>query len=467
MKTYDIVIIGSGPGGYISAIKASQLGFKVAIIEKYSNLGGTCLNVGCIPSKTMLESSEYFFQAKNKFYNHGIQFDNLKINFNQLIQRKNKIINQISNGLKYLINKNKIDVYYGIATFQDKNHLLIYNKINNSKEKLNFKNAIIATGSKPRNIENIQIDKKRIISSTEILSLNNIPKKLIIVGGGVIGLELGSVYRKLGSEVHIIEAENRIIPMMDIDISHELENILKKIGINFHLSTKIINSNINNNEVIIKLKNKDFFSIKADYCLITIGRSPFTKNLGLENIGIEIDKNGFIIVDKNLRTNIKNIFAIGDVIGGHMLAHKAADQGIYVIEIISGQKPIINYNTIPLVIYTSPEVASVGKTEIQLKENNILYKKGFFPMKALGKAIISDNIHGFVKILSNYHTDEILGVHIIGDRATDIIMEAVIIMEFHGTSEDITRICHPHPTFIESIKESAMSAFYNKSLHYL
>lgn len=466
MKKYDIVIIGSGPGGYVAAIRASQLGFKTAIIEKYSTLGGTCLNVGCIPSKTLLESSEHYYQAKKKFINHGIIINDLNIDFKKMIFRKNKIINQIANGIEYLMKKNKIDIYYGIAKFQDKN-LISIKKMNFEKEVLLFDNAIIATGSKPNNISPLYIDKKRFISSNEALSLDKIPKKLVIIGGGVIGVELGSIYNRLGSEVIIIESKNRIVPMMDHEISQELQKILEKSNIKFFTSSKILQTSTNKHEVNIQIKsmNEEIINIKADYCLITIGRRPFTTGLNIEKIGIKTNYMGFILVDNKLRTNIKNIYAIGDVIGGNMLAHKAEDEGIYVIEHISGQKPFINYKLIPSVIYTDPEVASVGNTEISLKEKNIAYKIGKFPMKFLGRSISSGNIEGITKIITDIKSDEILGVHIISTRASDIIMEAVVAMEFHASAEDISRICHPHPTFTEAMKEASLLAYSNKAIH--
>lgn len=459
MKKYDIIIIGSGPGGYIAAIKASQLGFKTAIIEKYSTLGGTCLNVGCIPSKTLLESSEHYYQAKKNFLNHGIIINDISIDFKKMILRKNEIINQISDGIKYLMKKNNIDIYYGIAKFKNKNLILI------KEMTIEFDYAIIATGSKPNTI--LPIDKKRFISSTEALSLNEIPKKLIIIGGGVIGVELGSIYNRLGSEVIILESKNRIVPMMDQEISKELQKILEKSGIKFFISSEIIKTSLKESQVDIHIKymNQEKINIKADYCLITIGRVPFTTGLNIEKIGIKKNDMGFILVDNNLRTNIKNIYAIGDVIGGNMLAHKAQDEAIYVIEHISGQKPFINYKLIPSVIYTHPEVASVGYTELYLKEKNIPYKIGKIPMKILGRSISSGNIEGITKIITNLKTDEILGVHIISARASDIIMEAVVAMEFHASAEDISRICHPHPTFTEAIKEASLLAYNNKAIH--
>lgn len=466
MKKYDIVIIGSGPGGYVAAIRASQLGFKTAIIEKYPTLGGTCLNVGCIPSKTLLESSEHYYQAKNNFFNHGILINDLSIDFQKMISHKNKIITHIASGIQYLMKKNKIDIYYGVAEFKDKNFLYI-NGINIPKKIINFDYAIIATGSKPNSISSLYIDKKKFISSTEALSLDKIPKKLVIIGGGVIGVELGSIYNRLGTEVIIIESNNRIVPMMDHEISKELQKILEKSGIKFFISSDILKTSSNESEVNVQINNinNEKINIKADYCLITIGRIPFTTGLNIEKIGIKKNSMGFLLVDNKLRTNIKNIYAIGDVIGGNMLAHKAEDEAVYVVETISGQKPFINYKLIPSVIYTSPEVASVGDTEMYLKEKNISYKIGKIPMKILGRSISSGNLEGITKIITNAKTDEILGVHMISARASDIIMEAVIAMEFHASAEDISRTCHPHPTFTEGIKEASLIAYSNQAIH--
>ncbi|HEX9232540.1 MAG TPA: dihydrolipoyl dehydrogenase [Blattabacteriaceae bacterium] len=463
---YDIVVIGSGPGGYISAIRASQLGFKTALVEKYNTLGGTCLNVGCIPSKAILDSSEHYFQSQKTFLNHGISFNSLTLDFQKMIFRKEKVVKKILEGLKFLLRKNKIDIYHGVGSFKEENHLMVYQPDNIVEIK--FKNAIISTGSKPSDLPILRIDKKKILSSTQVLSLTEVPKRLTIIGGGVIGLELGVAYQRLGSEVSIIESSDRIIPKMDKGISKYLQKILKKIGIKFNLSSYVKEVKFKNNEVIIKGKSQGErdFEISGDYCLVAIGRKPYTEGLGLQNIGIEIDKSGYILVNKYLQTNVNNIYAIGDVIGGSMLAHKAEEEALFVIEHLSGQKPLkINYNLIPAVIYTWPEVASVGFTEEELKRKNILYKIGSFPMFALGRSTSSGDVEGFVKILASEETDEILGVHMIGARASDIIMEAVIALGFRASSEDLYRISHPHPTFSEAIRESALSAFNGNPLH--
>ncbi|XOD67897.1 MAG: dihydrolipoyl dehydrogenase [Flavobacteriales bacterium Tduv] len=466
MNAYDLVIIGSGPGGYVAAIRAAQLGFKTALVEKYPTLGGTCLNVGCIPSKALLDSSEHYHQAQKNLSVHGILTDGLSLDFKQLIARKDQVIQQTCDGVKYLMNKNKIEVYQGWGAFKDAYHLTI-NKGDNQVKEIEFLYAVIATGSKPSGLSGLTIDKKRIISSTEALALNKVPKRLIVIGGGVIGLELSSVYKKLGSEVAVVEYMDRLIPTMDQTLSKELQKILKKLGIQFHLSIRVLGAVTQGHEVLVNTETQDgkSFQLRGDYCLVAVGRRPFTEGLGLEKIGVETDARGFVLVDEGLRTQVKNIYAIGDVIGGAMLAHKAEDEGVYVIECLSGQKPHIDYNLIPSVVYTWPEVASVGNTEAQLKEKGISYKSGQFPMRALGRARASGDVDGLVKILTDQKTDEVLGVHIIGARAADMIMEAVVAMEFRASSEDIARICHPHPTFTEAIKEAALSATDNRALH--
>ncbi|AGS33359.1 Dihydrolipoamide dehydrogenase of 2-oxoglutarate dehydrogenase [Candidatus Karelsulcia muelleri] len=464
MNYYDVVVIGSGPGGYISAIRCSQLGFNTAIIEKYKDFGGTCLNVGCIPSKTLLSSAENYHKAKNMFYNHGIQFDNLLLDITKMMNRKKNIINKICEGIKYLFIKYNIKTYLGTAIFKDKNTISILDSDSNI---IKFTYAIIATGSKPMELPFAKIDGNKIISSTNILSLNYIPKKLSIIGGGVIGIELGSLYNKIGSDVTIIEYEKNIISNLDLDLSKELENILKKNGIKFYLSTKVESIDLikDNVKINAKINKNDDINIICDCCLLSIGRIPYTNNLGLENIGIKKDKKGFILVNNNLQTNIENIYAIGDVIGGLMLAHKAEKEGIFVSDKIYGNKNIINYNLIPSVIYTNPEVASVGKSEKELKDFNIKYKIGKFPIKALGRAISSGEINGFIKILSDELTDEILGIHMIGPRVSDIIIEAVLAMEFKASSEDLSLISYAHPTFTEAVKEAALIATGNKPIH--
>ncbi|AWU43602.1 dihydrolipoyl dehydrogenase [Blattabacterium sp. (Cryptocercus kyebangensis)] len=473
MNNYDIVIIGSGPGGYISAIRSSQLGLRTAIIEKHQKLGGTCLNVGCIPSKSLLYSSKYFLFAKKQHYLHGIFYEKLSLDFEKMMKRKNDIVKKINEGVQYLMKKNKIDLYQGIASFKTNHSLSIIDKKSLKEiKKIQFQYCIIATGSKPTCLPSLNFDiKKRIISSTEALFLNEIPKKLIVIGGGIIGLELGSIYHRLGSQVIIIETMDKIISNMDHSLSKEIQKILEKSSIQIENSLLINNIETleDTKEVMVHVKNKNNgkkMKYIGDYCLLSIGRDPYTKNLGLENIGIKKDKKGFILVNDFLQSSINNIYAIGDVIGGKMLAHKAEEEGLYASEHIAGQKPNkINYNLVPSVIYTHPEVSSVGKTEKEIKKEGIEYNIGIFPMKVLGIALASGHTSGFVKILSHKKTDEILGVHMIGEHASDMIMEATVAMEFRASSEDIYRICHPHPTFSESIKEAALLSFENNSIH--
>ena len=466
MDSFDVVIIGSGPGGYVCAIRCSQLGMKTALVEKYNSLGGTCLNVGCIPSKSLLDSSHHFYDAKNHFQQHGITFDgNLHVDFDKMVSRKQSVVDQTTKGIDFLMEKNKIKVFRGLGSFIDKNTLDISNDV--SSEKINFKYAVIATGSKPANLPFINIDKKRIITSTEALKLKEIPKKLIIIGAGVIGLELGQVYRRLGSEVKVIEYSEKITPFMDLSVSKELLRIFKKQKIDFNLSHKVHKVKAEKDKVFVEAKDKDDNNVifEGDYCLVSVGRKPYTMGLNLKNIGLATNQIGQIEVNDKLQTKIKNIFAIGDVIKGPMLAHKAEEEGVMVAEMLGNQKPHIDYNLIPNVIYTWPEVASVGKTEQELVENSIEFKKGQFPMRALGRSRASMDLDGFVKILADKKTDEILGVHIIGARAADLIAEAVTAMEFRASAEDVSRMSHSHPTYAEAIKEAALAATENRPLH--
>ncbi len=465
MSNYDITIIGSGPGGYVAAIRCAQLGMKTAIIEKYKTLGGTCLNVGCIPSKTLLDSSEHFHNANNNFSEHGIDVKGIKANIKQMIQRKDKVVSQTCDGVKFLMEKNNIDVYTGIGSIVDKNSVKI--EQNNTQQTLNTKNIIIATGSKPNFFPGMKPDKKRIITSTEALNMKEIPKKMLIIGGGVIGLELGSVFARLGTQIEVVEFANTIIPSMDKTMSKELSKVLKKEGFKFyteHKVQKVTNTGKEVNLIALNKKNEEI-SLKADYCLVAVGRKPFTEGLGLKNVGISTNEKGQIDVNDNLQTSTPNIYAIGDVIRGTMLAHKAEEEGVFVAEFISGQKPHINYNLIPNVVYTWPEVASVGKTEDELIAEGREIKIGTFPIKALGRARASMDIMGTIKIIASKKTDEILGVHIIGARAADLIMEAVVAMEFRASAEDLARICHPHPTYSEGIKEAALDATESRPLH--
>jgi dihydrolipoamide dehydrogenase len=466
MSTYDITIIGSGPGGYVSAIRCAQLGFKTALIEKYDTLGGTCLNVGCIPSKALLDSSEHFHNAKHNFAEHGIEVSGLKANLEQMINRKAEVISQTCNGIKFLMDKNKVDVHYGLGSFVDKNTVKVTDK--EGKETiLTTKNVIIATGSKPNFFPGMEPDKKRIITSTEALKLSEIPKKLLVIGGGVIGLELGSVYARLGSEVEVIEFADSIIPTMDKTLGKELTRVLKKEGFKFNMQHKVQSVTNLGDKVVLKALNKkdEEVTFEADYCLVAVGRKAYTEGLGLENVGLTVNNRGQVEVNDHLQTAVPNIYAIGDVIKGAMLAHKAEEEGVYVAELIAGQKPHINYALIPGVVYTWPEVAAVGKTEEELVAAGIEFKVGSFPIKALGRARASMDTAGLVKVLADKTTDEILGVHMIAPRAADLIMEAVTAMEYRASAEDIARICHPHPTYSEAVKEAALDATDKRALH--
>tara|TARA_R110000868_G_scaffold98054_2_gene269896 strand:+ start:13260 stop:14666 length:1407 start_codon:yes stop_codon:yes gene_type:complete len=467
MTQYDVAIIGSGPGGYVAAIRCAQLGMKTAIIEKYSTLGGTCLNVGCIPSKALLDSSHHYEDAVKHFEEHGIEIPGeIKINLEKMIGRKQAVVDQTCTGVKFLMDKNKIEVYEGLGSFKDATHVNI--KKNDGKtETIEAKNIIIATGSKPSTLPFIKLDKKRVITSTEALKLKEIPKHLIVIGGGVIGLELGQVYKRLGAEVTVIEYMDRIIPGMDGALSKELLKVMKKQKVKFNLSHKVKSVEAKNKEVIVKAEDKkgEEITFTGDYCLVSVGRRPFTDGLNIEASGVNLEKNGTISVNEHLQTNISNIYAIGDVVRGAMLAHKAEEEGTFVAEVLAGQKPHIDYNLIPGVVYTWPEVAAVGKTEEQLKEAGVEYKVGQFPMRALGRARASMDLDGFVKILADKKTDEVLGVHMIGARMADLIAEAVTAMEFRASAEDISRMSHAHPTFAEAIKEAALAATDNRALH--
>jgi dihydrolipoamide dehydrogenase len=464
---YDVTVIGSGPGGYVAAIRCAQLGMKTAIIERYPTLGGTCLNVGCIPSKALLDSSEHFHNAKEKFTQHGIDLGSLKVNMPQMIKRKNEVVEQTVKGLDFLMKKNKITVHQGHATFLDACKISIA-KPDGSKEEIETEKVIIATGSKPIVPAAFNYDKKRVITSTEALTLTEVPKRMVIIGGGVIGLELGSVYARLGTEIEVVEFLDRITSGMDGDCSKELQRALKGLGMKFHLKHAVTDVKATKKGVKVEVQKRDSnekFTLEADYCLVSIGRRPYTDNLGLENAGVQKDEKGKIIVDDHLQTSVPGIYAIGDVVRGAMLAHKAEEEGIFVAETIAGQRPHIDYNLIPGVVYTWPEVAGVGKTEEQLKEESTPYKVGKFPMKALGRARASTDTEGMVKILAHRDTDEILGVHMVGARAADMIAEAVALMEFRASAEDCARMSHAHPTFTEAIKEAALAATENRAIH--
>jgi dihydrolipoamide dehydrogenase len=466
MNSYDVIIIGSGPGGYVSAIRCAQLGMKTAIIEKYATLGGTCLNVGCIPSKALLDSSEHYHNAVHNFNEHGIEVNAVKANITQMINRKNEVVSQTCAGVKFLMDKNKIDVHQGIGSFVDQHTVKVINA-SGEETLLNGKNIIIATGSKPNYFPGMEPDKKRIITSTEALNLKEIPKKMLVIGGGVIGLELGSVYGRLGTQIEVVEFANTIIPTMDGSLGKELTRVLKKEGFKFYLEHRVQRVENKGKHVILKALNKkgEEVELEADYCLVAVGRKAYTEGLHLETVGLTVNTRGQVEVNDHLQTAVPNIYAIGDVVRGAMLAHKAEEEGVYVAELIAGQKPHINYNLIPGVVYTWPEVAAVGKTEEELKAAGVAYKSGSFPIKALGRARASMDTAGLIKILADATTDEVLGVHMIGPRVADLIMEAVVAMEYRASAEDIARICHPHPTYSEAVKEAALDATESRALH--
>ena len=466
MSSFDVVIIGSGPGGYVSAIRCAQLGFKTAIIEKYSTLGGTCLNVGCIPSKALLSSSHHYDEIKH-FEENGIEISGeIKVNLEKMIARKQAVVDQTVGGINYLMDKNKITVFNGLGSFVDATHVAIA-KADGTSETIEAKNIIIATGSKPASLPFITIDKERIITSTEALKLKEIPKHLIIIGGGVIGIELGQVYLRLGAQVSVVEYMDRIIPGMDSSLSKELTKVFKKQGMKFYVSHKVKSVERNGDVVNVQAENAkgETITLEGDYSLVSVGRRPYTHGLSVEKAGVKITEKGMVEVNDHLQTNIPNIYAIGDVVRGAMLAHKAEEEGVMVAEILAGQKPHIDYNLIPGVVYTWPEVAAVGQTEEQLAASGIAFKSGSFPFKALGRARASGDLDGFVKILADATTDEVLGVHMIGARCADLIAEAVTAMEFRASAEDISRMSHAHPTFAEAIKEAALAATENRALH--
>lgn len=467
MSTYDVAVIGSGPGGYVAAIRCAQLGMKTAIIEKYATMGGTCLNVGCIPSKALLDSSHHYESAIEHFSDHGIELsEDIKLDMKKMMKRKASVVDQTTKGIDFLMDKNKIDTYEGLGSFEDKTHI----KITSSKgdeQTIEAKKTIIATGSKPASLPFIDIDKEKVITSTEILSLEEVPEHLIVIGGGAIGLELGQVYKRLGAEVTVIEYMDRIIPTMDKDQSKELRKVMKKQGVKFALAHQVKSVEAKRKYVYVTATDKKDKEVEfqGDYCLVSVGRRPYTDGLNADKAGVKIKDNGKIKVNDNLQTTADNIYAIGDVIEGAMLAHKASDEGVFVAERLNEEKPSIDYNLIPSVVYTWPEVASVGKTEEQLKENKVDYSSGKFPMRALGRSRASGDIAGFIKILTDKDTDEVLGVHMVGARAADLIAEAAVAMTYRASAEDIARISHPHPTYSEGVREAAMDATEKRPIH--
>jgi dihydrolipoamide dehydrogenase len=463
---YDVIVIGSGPGGYVAAIRSAQLGMKTAIVEKYPTLGGTCLNVGCIPSKALLDSSEHYHNAAHTFKTHGINISDLSADLPQMIARKDEVVKQNVDGIQFLMKKNKIDVHQGVGSFVNSTTVKV-TKDDGSSSEIQGKNIIIATGSKPSSLPFIKLDKDRVITSTEALKLKEIPKHLVVIGGGVIGLELGSVYARLGAKVSVIEFMDSLIPTMDRTLGKELQKSLKKIGFEFYLKHKVTAVENVGNEVTVKAENTkgEIVEVTGDYVLVSIGRRPYTEGLNAEAAGVKVTERGQIEVNDHLQTTASNIYAIGDVVKGAMLAHKAEEEGVLVAESLAGQKPHINYNLIPGVVYTWPEVAAVGYTEEQLKEQGRKYKAGKFPFLASGRARASMDTDGLVKVLADAETDEILGVHMIGPRTADMIAEAVVAMEFRASAEDIARMSHAHPTYTEAFKEACLAATDNRALH--
>ena len=455
-EKFQVTVIGGGPGGYVCAIRLAQLGFKTACIESRETLGGTCLNIGCIPSKSLLNLSEKFHNAKN-FSKFGIETSELKLNLEKMMKNKDKAVTVLTKGVEFLFKKNKVSYFKGIGSFNNKNQISVQNK--SETKIIESERIIISTGSEPASLPNVKFDEKKILSSTGALSIPAVPKKMVIVGAGYIGLEMGSVWSRLGSEVHVVEFLDGITPGMDKGISSEFMKILTKQGLNFHLKTKVNSINKTNNGVITSTTNDKGKNInfESNVVLISVGRKPYTKNLNLDKVGVELDKKGRININNNFQTNVKNIYAIGDVIKGPMLAHKAEEEGIAVAELIAGQSSHVNYDVIPSVIYTTPEVASVGKTEEELKDLQCSYKVGKFPFMANSRAKAIDTPEGFVKILADAKTDKVLGVHMIGPHAGEMIAEMALAMEFGASSEDIARTCHAHPTFSEAIKEAALS----------
>lgn len=466
MASYDVTVIGSGPGGYVAAIRCSQLGMKTALIEKYATLGGTCTNVGCIPSKALLDSSEHYYHSAHLLKVHGINIEKVTLDFAQMIKRKNEVVKANTAGLNFLMKKNKIDVFYGHASFETKNKIHL-KKADGKEETIETKKTIIATGSKPSTLPGIVIDKKRIITSTEALSLPEIPKEMIVIGGGVIGCEMASVYARLGTKVKIVEFFDSLIANMDRDLGRELQRCLKNLGMEFYLSHKVTAAVADHKSVTITAENnkQEPVTLKADYCLVAVGRKPYTDALDLKKAGLETDDKGRIPVNDRLETVVPGIYAIGDVVRGVMLAHKAEEEGVFVAETIAGQRPHINYLFIPNVVYTWPEVAAVGHTEQELTKANRSFNKGSFPFKASGRARAANEQDGFIKVLADKETDELLGVHMIGPRAADLIAEAVVAMEFRASAEDIARISHAHPTYTEAFREACLMATANRAIH--
>lgn len=463
---YDVIVIGSGPGGYVCAIRCAQLGLKTAVIEKYDSIGGTCLNVGCIPSKAFLDSSEHFHNIKTNFHSHGIEIGEVKMNLNQFQERKRKVIQNSSKGIEYLFKKNHITLYHGLASFIDSQSISIEDPKGKTKT-LQGQSIVLATGSKPMQLKGLSLDKKHILSSTEALEMKQVPKKVLLVGGGIIAMEMGSVYASLGAEVEVLEYLDRIIANMDPSLSKALQKSLSQKGFTFHLSHQVLSGVVKQKQVHLKAKdsNGKEVSFSGELCLVVIGRRAYTEGLALERIGISVDSAGRVPVSEDLESVVKGVYAIGDLVRGPMLAHKASEEGVFVAEKLAGQKPKLHYSWIPSVVYTWPEAAGVGLTEPELKDQSIPYKSGSFPFQALGRARASMNTEGLVKVLCHAQTDEILGMHILGARAADLIGVGVMALAYRSSAEDLARLPFAHPTFSEAIKEACLSATENRTIH--
>ena len=465
-EKYDLVVIGGGPGGYVAAIRASQLGLRTACVEKRNTLGGTCLNVGCVPSKALLQSSEKYAETCNELASHGIDIKGASLNLKQMMARKDRIVSDLTKGIEYLFKKNKVDYFNGHGSFISRNSIEVkFNK--GAKQVLDAESVVIATGSESAPLPGITIDEKRIVSSTGALTFSTVPKHLVVIGAGYIGLEMGSVWRRLGSKITVVESSNRITPGLDGEVAKHFQRILTRQGFNFLLGTKVKRAKISKSKVILSLEaggGEEGSEIECDAVLLSVGRKPYTEGLGLEKIGLELEPNGIVPINDKFQTSVPGVYAIGDCVRGAMLAHKAEEEGTVLAEILAGQAGHINYDAIPGIVYTWPEVASVGKTEEQLKDDGISFNIGKFPFTANSRARCNDTTEGFVKILADLKTDRILGAHIIGADAGTMIAELVAVMEFGGAAEDVARTCHGHPTLNEAIKEAAL-AVANRQIH--